>query len=173
MVTVSASPEEAADLIGRWAERLSVAVLNGPASTVVGGDPEALDELLTHCEAAGVWARRVPVDYASHSPHMAALRDELTDALASVTPRTPRIAFHSTVEGVRHEPFRTDGAYWYENLRRQVEFFRLDEREAVAVAAAVEEVAPRVVRMAQPQPRPAVRAERAVAAVAAGGWTDF
>ena len=60
-------------------------------------------------------------------------------------------------------------------LRRQVEFFRLDEREAVAVAAAVEEVAPRVVRMAQPQPqpRPAVRAERAVAAVAASGWTDF
>ncbi|MGP4029182.1 type I polyketide synthase, partial [Actinomadura sp. 3N407] len=122
MVTVSASHDEVKALIGRWEGRLSVSAVNGPSSTVVGGDVDVLEELLAHCDANGVWARRVPVDYASHSPHMAALEDELTERLASVTPRTPRLAFRSTVQGLRHEPFRTDGEYWYQNLRRPVEF---------------------------------------------------
>ena len=40
-----------------WGGRLSVAAVNGPAATVVSGDPAALAELAAACAAAGVRAR--------------------------------------------------------------------------------------------------------------------
>ncbi|WP_435286566.1 acyltransferase domain-containing protein, partial [Streptomyces bacillaris] len=47
--------------------RLSVAAVNGPSSTVVSGDADAIAGLLEELAGEGVRARRVEVDYASHS----------------------------------------------------------------------------------------------------------
>lgn len=60
----------AADVRERFTDGdgLSVAAVNGPATTVVAGPVEPLVALLERCTADGVWARRVDVDYASHSP---------------------------------------------------------------------------------------------------------
>src|SRR3954470_9573715 len=44
--------------IAAWGERLAVAAVNGPAATVVSGEPAALSELIAQYEAAGVRARR-------------------------------------------------------------------------------------------------------------------
>ena len=59
--------------LAAWGGRLSVAAVNGPASMVVSGEPAALDELCGRCDAAGVRARRIPVDYASHSAQVEAI----------------------------------------------------------------------------------------------------
>ncbi|MEE1813593.1 type I polyketide synthase, partial [Streptomyces sp. SP18ES09] len=67
MAWLSVPEARAEELLTAWSGRVSVAAVNGPSSTVVAGQPEALDELLARCEASGVWARRIPVDYASHS----------------------------------------------------------------------------------------------------------
>ena len=93
-----------------------------PARRVVAGDSGALDELLAACETDGVRARRVPVDYASHTPHMEALRDRLATDLAELTPRPSEIAFYSTLRGARIDTTALDGDYWYENLRNPVRF---------------------------------------------------
>ncbi|MFF0825270.1 SDR family NAD(P)-dependent oxidoreductase, partial [Micromonospora haikouensis] len=122
LVSVARSRPDVDELIGRWPGRLSVAALNSPVSTIVAGDLDALGELLAECAATGVWARRVPIDYASHSAHVDPLRDELAEVLAPVTPHEPRIPFRSTVEGVRGGPLRTDAEYWYHNMRNRVEF---------------------------------------------------
>ena len=61
--------------------------MNGPASVVASGDPEALEELERSCEADGVRAGRIRVSYASHSPQVEAARDELLSALAGIEPR--------------------------------------------------------------------------------------
>src|SRR3989440_587358 len=58
MVSVALAPEEAEARIERFGERLSLAAVNGPASVVVSGQVEALEELLAICEADGIWARR-------------------------------------------------------------------------------------------------------------------
>ena len=99
-------------------DRLSVAAVNGPRATVVSGEPAVLDELL----AAEDRARRVPVDYASHSGQVEAIRDRLLDLLAPVEPRAADIPLYSTVTGERIDTTEMTAAYWYRNLRRTVRF---------------------------------------------------
>ncbi|WP_086824098.1 type I polyketide synthase [Allokutzneria sp. NRRL B-24872] len=97
---------------------LSVAAVNGPASTVVSGTTAALDELLAQHERA----RRIPVDYASHSAQVEAIRDELLDVLGSIEPQTAAVPFFSTVTGEYVDGAELNAEYWYENLRRTVRF---------------------------------------------------
>ncbi|MFB9840152.1 acyltransferase domain-containing protein, partial [Actinoallomurus acaciae] len=100
---------------------LEIAAVNGPSSVVVAGDLGALDDLVGACEADGVRARRIPVDYASHTSHVES-EDELADLLAGLDPRPSRVPFFSTVEGRWLDTADLDGGYWYRNLRRTVRF---------------------------------------------------
>ncbi|MDI5963013.1 type I polyketide synthase [Streptantibioticus silvisoli] len=119
MVSVALPHADAEELAGRW-EGVSVAAVNGPTSVVVSGDADALDELVAHCEASGVRARRIEVDYASHSAHVESLKDELLEVLAPVAPSKPRVPFFSTVTGEWVEDAVFDAEYWFTNLRRTV-----------------------------------------------------
>ncbi|WP_250293350.1 acyltransferase domain-containing protein, partial [Streptomyces atroolivaceus] len=86
MVSLPLAEGAVGKLIGPWSGRVSVATVNGPRSTVVAGEVVALDELMAVCERDGVRARRVPVDYGSHSPQVELLRDSLLELAASVVP---------------------------------------------------------------------------------------
>ncbi|MFJ4637160.1 type I polyketide synthase [Streptomyces hygroscopicus] len=122
MVSVALPVAEVRERIAAWGEeRISVAAVNGPSSVVVSGEPGALDELVAACEADGVRARRVPVDYASHSAQVELLRAELLELLAPVQPRVAEVPFLSTVTGEWVEGPELDAEYWFSNLRRTVE----------------------------------------------------
>ncbi|NBH12597.1 acyltransferase domain-containing protein, partial [Amycolatopsis sp. SID8362] len=118
MVSVAASHETVQE---RLIDGVSVAAVNGPTAVVVSGVPEALDEFMAACRADDIRVKRVPVDYASHSPQVEQLHDELREVLASITPCEGDIAFISTVTGEWNET--VDAEYWYTNLRSTV---RLD-----------------------------------------------
>ncbi|MFC3586093.1 SDR family NAD(P)-dependent oxidoreductase, partial [Streptantibioticus rubrisoli] len=122
MVSVSLPVAEVAGRVERWGGRVSVAAVNGPGSVVVSGDVDALEELLAEAEADGVRARRIPVDYASHSAHVEEIRDELLTVLADITPRTSEVPFYSTVSVERIDTVSLDADYWYRNLRQTVRF---------------------------------------------------
>ncbi|MFC3582668.1 type I polyketide synthase, partial [Streptantibioticus rubrisoli] len=122
MVSVSLPVAEVTGRVERWGGRISVAAVNGPGSVVVSGDVDALDELLAECEGLGVRARRIPVDYASHSAHVEEIRDELLTVLADITPRTSEVPFYSTVSVERIDTRVLDADYWYRNLRQTVRF---------------------------------------------------
>ncbi|MEU7085787.1 type I polyketide synthase [Streptomyces achromogenes] len=111
--------------------RLSVAAVNGAASTVVSGDPGALDELHALLRAEKVRAKRLPVDYASHSAHVETLRARLADDLAGIEPRATRVPFYSTVTGGPLDTTALGAEYWYTNLRGTV-LFEQAVRAAVA-----------------------------------------
>ncbi|RBM23856.1 type I polyketide synthase [Streptomyces sp. PT12] len=104
------------------AELLAVAAVNGPSATVVSGEPAALDALIAAYEAEEVRVRRIAVDYASHSPHVESIRDELLRVLAPVAPRSARVPFYSTVDGGLIDAAALDADYWVRNLRETVEF---------------------------------------------------
>ncbi|MFJ3162604.1 type I polyketide synthase [Streptomyces kanasensis] len=122
MASVTASPERLLPLLAEWDGLISVAAVNGPSSVTLSGDPDALDGLLARCAAEGVWARRIPVDYASHSPQVEPLRERLAEVLAPIAPRSAEVPFHSTVTGGVFDTRGLDADYWYRNLRRTVRF---------------------------------------------------
>ncbi|MEW2286660.1 beta-ketoacyl synthase N-terminal-like domain-containing protein, partial [Streptomyces sp. NPDC047841] len=124
MVSVSLAADEVERRIAEWDGRVCVAAANGPHSTVVSGDADALGELLLRFEESDVRARRIPVDYASHSPHVEALQEPLAELLAPVTPnQRSTVPFHSTLTGeLIEDTGLLDGGYWYRNLRNPVRF---------------------------------------------------
>ncbi|MDT8912323.1 type I polyketide synthase [Amycolatopsis sp. PS_44_ISF1] len=122
MISVAADADTVAKLLEPWAGRLGIAGRNSPSSTVVSGDADAADELLAHCAGTDVRARRIAVDYASHSPHVEVLEAELRDLLAGIKPVTSAVPFLSTVTGELMDTARADAGYWYRNLREPVRF---------------------------------------------------
>ncbi|WP_079151742.1 type I polyketide synthase [Streptomyces sp. RTd22] len=122
MVSLALTAEQATERIADWSGRLSLATVNGPTSVVVAGDVDALDELLAACEADGVRARRIAVDYASHSTHVEALEEKLARVLAGIAPEPSPVPFYSTVTGGLLDTTALDSGYWYRNLRQTVRF---------------------------------------------------
>ncbi|MFE7565942.1 type I polyketide synthase [Streptomyces sp. NPDC057539] len=122
MVSLAATVDDVRERIARWNGRISVAVVNGPGSVVVAGDVDALDELIEFCAADDVRARRVPVDYASHSPHVERIREALATELAGVEPTRASVPMLSTVTGEWLTGTEVGADYWYQNLRNTVRF---------------------------------------------------
>ncbi|WP_345669577.1 type I polyketide synthase, partial [Streptomyces similanensis] len=121
MASVALSADELRDILTPYPE-VGLAALNGPRSTVISGPSEPLERVLALLEADEVRVRRVPVDYASHSAYVDAITDELTDALAPITPGPGEIAFHSTVTGAELDGSELTAEYWCRNLRHTVRF---------------------------------------------------
>ncbi|MFB6888773.1 SDR family NAD(P)-dependent oxidoreductase [Kitasatospora sp. NPDC056327] len=128
MLAVDLSLDAAKAALSGFEEGVSLAVNNGPNSCVLSGDTElvlALKELL---EAEGTFCRLVNVDYASHSPQMDALEEDLLAALRSVRPGPGSVGLMSTVRVAPLEGPELDARYWVDNLRRPVLFADAMER---------------------------------------------
>ncbi|MEU8517761.1 SDR family NAD(P)-dependent oxidoreductase [Kitasatospora sp. NPDC048722] len=120
-------PQAHADVLARiepYGGRISVAAANGPSGVVVSGENAALDALLDDCARDGVRAKRIPVDYASHSAQVERIEETLRTELAGLTTRGARIPFFSTVTADWLGDTPLDAGYWYRNLRQTV---RLEE----------------------------------------------
>ena len=99
MVSLACGLPRARELVAAWGDRLNIAAVNGVSAVAVSGDVDALAELMRRCEAEGVRARKIDVDYASHSVQVDAIREPLAEALAGIEPRPSSVAFFSTVTG--------------------------------------------------------------------------
>ncbi|WP_369183252.1 SDR family NAD(P)-dependent oxidoreductase [Streptomyces sp. Y1] len=122
MMSVPLPVDRVEELLAPYAGRLSVAAVNGPAAVVVAGEPGALDEVFEACERDGIRARKVKVDYASHSQQVEIIEADLRKVLAPVEPTSGRVPFYSTVVGGFIDTSVMDADYWYRNLRGQVGF---------------------------------------------------
>jgi candicidin polyketide synthase FscB len=122
MLSVAEPAEALRERIAPWGEQLSVAAVNGPAATVISGEPEALAELAAACATAGVRSKPLPVDYASHSAQVETLRAEILAALAPVTPGPALIPMVSAMTGEWLDGLEAEAGYWFQSLRSPVEF---------------------------------------------------
>ncbi|MED5465830.1 MAG: acyltransferase domain-containing protein, partial [Myxococcota bacterium] len=114
-----------------WADSLEIAVVNTPTSTVVSGDVDAIDELVTSMDTEDVFCRKVNVDYASHCAHVDEVVPELLDALADIAPGETSVPFYSAVTGEVVPGAALDADYWCRNLRETV---RMDKALAALMA---------------------------------------
>lgn len=114
--------QEARQYISGREDKLSIAVMNSPTSTVIAGEPEALNAVFTQLEAAGRFCRKVKVDVASHSPQMDPIKEELRQALQNLQPKDGEISFFSTALNKVIKGSELNADYWVNNLRNPVQF---------------------------------------------------
>ncbi|OBJ88765.1 polyketide synthase [Mycobacterium gordonae] len=130
MASLALGLDRVEELLAPWAGRLNIAAVNGVSSVVVSGEVDAVTELISRCDSEGIRARRIDVDYASHSFHVDAIRADLSAALKDILPRSSPVAFYSTVTGAPLDTAALDSDYWYQSLRQTVQF-----EQAVRAAA--------------------------------------
>ncbi|MFE6895244.1 acyltransferase domain-containing protein, partial [Streptomyces sp. NPDC057694] len=122
MASVAMTSHNLRERLTPWQGRLSLAAVNGPTSSVVCGHTDALDDLLTTLQHDDIRARRIPVDYASHSVFVEETETQLLHTLKNITPQPASIPFYSTVTGGLLDTTTLDTHYWYRNLRQTVRF---------------------------------------------------
>ncbi|MFF3959919.1 acyltransferase domain-containing protein, partial [Streptomyces sp. NPDC001890] len=122
MVSLAQPATWVREKITAWDGRISIAAVNGPSSVVVSGDPKDLDELVTDCQADEIRARRIDVDYASHSAHVEEIEAELAKLLTGITPQAGNTPLYSSLTGTLLDGTEMNADYWYNNLRETVEF---------------------------------------------------
>ncbi|HZT33354.1 MAG TPA: type I polyketide synthase [Bryobacteraceae bacterium] len=143
---VGLAHEAAERAIQGYESRLAVAGSTGPASSVISGDPDALEEVLASLEQRGVFCRLLGnVDVAAHSPQMDAVVEELARRLADIRPRGTSIPFFSTVAGRVTAGEALDAAYWARNLREPFRFAQGVERLAESGHSVFLEISPHAV----------------------------
>jgi acyl transferase domain-containing protein len=105
-----------------WAANAGIAALNGPTTTIITGRTDTLKTIVAYCNDHDIPARRIPVDYASHSPAVESLRGRLLSSLSAVAPRSSAVAYYSTLTGSVIDTRHLDAGYWYRSLRNAVRF---------------------------------------------------
>ncbi|WP_344291945.1 type I polyketide synthase, partial [Streptomyces synnematoformans] len=99
---------------------------NGPHTTILAGETQPLTDLVHAYQEREIRARLIPVDYASHTPHVEDLRETIITDLAEragIEPMPPAIPFYSTHTGALLSFDQDlDAEYWFNNLRHPVQF---------------------------------------------------
>jgi acyl transferase domain-containing protein/surfactin synthase thioesterase subunit len=122
MLLVELSVEQATQAIKGFEKQVSIAVSNSPQSTVLSGDTDAIQTIMTKLEQEGIFCRLVKVNVASHSPQMDELKPELLKVLENIKPQENKVAFYSTVKNQIISGIDLSPAYWVDNLREPVMF---------------------------------------------------
>ena len=122
MALVELPTAEAQRAIEAHKSTLSIAASNGPRSTVLSGDSDALERVLATLEQRGIFCRRIKVDAASHSPQVDSLRQELIAMLQDIRPAMGKVAMRSTVTLAPLNGPELVAGYWADNLRDPVLF---------------------------------------------------
>jgi acyl transferase domain-containing protein/acyl carrier protein len=108
---------------GQIGGRVDIAAVNGPASTVISGDPDAVAGVAAHWRERGREPRALRVRRAFHSAHVDAVREDLLRVAAAASYGRARVPVVSNVTGALIDPQRLrDPAYWVEHARGRVRF---------------------------------------------------
>jgi mycoketide-CoA synthase len=122
MAVVGLQEGELQKQLARFGRRLSIAALNGPASSVVSGAADDIDTLVRELSDAQVFSRKLPIEIASHCAQIDAIEDELRLGMAGLEPREAAVPFYSALTGARVDGASLDADYWYRNIRQPVRF---------------------------------------------------
>ncbi|WP_406431170.1 acyltransferase domain-containing protein [Streptomyces sp. NBC_00631] len=121
MTAIALPAQEVAALVDKAGDRVGLAAVNGPRSTVVAGDPDQV-ALLESLVSPVAGTSRLPVEYAFHSPLLDGADRRLADGLRQLRPRGGGVPHYSTVTGDRVRAEQLDRAHWGRNLRGTVLF---------------------------------------------------
>jgi acyl transferase domain-containing protein len=122
MALVELTIEQAREVIAGREDRLSIAASNGPRGTVLSGDTEVIELVLSKLQQASIFCRRINVDVASHSPEVDPILGDLRAQLIDIAPKRAALPFYSTVTQAPCLGPELVADYWARNLREPVMF---------------------------------------------------
>ena len=125
MMAVGLSPEKAEEWITKVTEgELVVACINSPTNVTISGDTAGIEQLLEMLQKASVFARKLQVDTAYHSPHMQTVAQDYYRLLADLVPLVPNegCVMHSSVVGSIIDAEQLGAVNWVRNLISPVKF---------------------------------------------------
>ncbi|MFF3866354.1 type I polyketide synthase [Micromonospora sp. NPDC001898] len=123
MLSVQLSAEAVRAALTGLEDRVAVAAVNGPASVVVSGAADAVEELERRWADQGVRTKPLRVSHAFHSPLMEPMLDEFAAVLRGVELHPPTLPIVSNLTGEVVDPdaVRTP-EYWVRHVREAVRF---------------------------------------------------
>ena len=132
MVAIAATEEEVATAIAGKEQELSIAAINGPASVVISGKEQTVEELAAHFTEQGKKTKRLAVSHAFHSPLIEPMLEEFEAVANSIPYSAPQIPIVSNLSGeLLTKEQATDPAYWVAHVRQPV---RLTDGVATLIA---------------------------------------
>jgi len=120
MVAVLADESRVAQAIAPYADRVSIAAVNGPQNITISGDGATIATILADLKKERIHARKLAVTQASHSPMLDPILDEFESVARTVTYYPAQIGL---ISGMTAQLItRTDAQYWRNHTRQAVQF---------------------------------------------------
>ncbi|MEU4633922.1 type I polyketide synthase [Micromonospora chalcea] len=123
MVAVFAPEAEVTEVLAGYADRVSVAAVNGPGTTSISGEREALARICAEFDRRGVKTKQLHITTSSHSPLIEPILPGLRAAADAVRFTPPRIPLVANLTGELWPwDIAPDADYWCRHARQPVRF---------------------------------------------------
>ena len=101
---------------------VEIAAVNGPASVVVSGLEEAVDQVVAHAAEEGLRAKKLTVSHAFHSALMDPMLTDFRKVVEGLTFSQPTIPIVSNLTGELADERISTAEYWVDHVREAVRF---------------------------------------------------
>ncbi|MGB0749261.1 MAG: beta-ketoacyl synthase N-terminal-like domain-containing protein, partial [Magnetospiraceae bacterium] len=122
MAAAGLTPEAAASAIAPFDGQVEIAAVNSPESVTLSGPLPLLEQLGKALVEKEVFYRILDLDYPFHSRAMDPIQNGLFARLKGLKPGASEVPFVSTVAGETVAGESLDATYWWENIRKPVQF---------------------------------------------------
>ena|GEM_PF-881409 len=122
MVSVIASAAKVRTLLEPYRDKVAIAAINGPESTVISGESQAVKAIANQLASAGIKTKPLQVSHAFHSPLMAPMLAEFEALANQLTYHQPQIPIISNLTGTIADNSITTAQYWINHVRQPVRF---------------------------------------------------
>ncbi|MDJ1183278.1 beta-ketoacyl synthase N-terminal-like domain-containing protein [Roseofilum casamattae] len=123
MVSLMAGLDKVQELVEKSGGKVSIAALNGPESTVISGEEEAVMAIAKSLEDEGIKTKQLQVSHAFHSALMEPMLADFEAVAKEVTYHTPRIPIVSNSTDAIADKTITTPQYWVDRIRQAVQFY--------------------------------------------------
>jgi len=122
MAAAGLSPEQAREIAEASGGKIELAAINSPSSVTLAGDEEALVALGVRMDEQKTFYRVLDLDYAFHSHVLDPVRDYFLDVVGKIDCTSTHTPFYSTVKGRKTSGGELGASYWWDNVRKPVQF---------------------------------------------------
>lgn len=122
MVVVFASEEQVTATIQPYAQQVTIASVNAAQNIVISGNRQAVNEVITALQKAGIKTKKLNVSHAFHSPLMEPMLAAFEQVAKEITYSSPSLNIISNVTGEIATDEIATPEYWCRHIRQSVRF---------------------------------------------------